>query len=380
VASPISAEPARRPRPAPAPEADYDDRDDRDRDDYDEDRPRRRKKKKQASKGLIIGLAIGGGVLLIGLAIGAYFLFFRGGLSSDELKFLPDKCVVVGSFKPAEFLDSGIWRDMKKEMGGGGMLDFEKQMEDKIGFAPKDIERVTMGGSEDDAVVIVKTRKTVKASDVQKALKQLPKFGAAEFKESKVGSYTISKTEDDEGPAFCIVNSNLVVASEKAKSLEKILKRDKKVEFSSSFQKIVDKADFSKTLAFAVDLKAAQGGGLNALNQFGGGGGGMMMNPLTMLPGGGDLEGIAGSIKASSGIDISMSGFFKDAKAAEAMKKKIDDGLDSARKAIKEAKGPAAAGAKDAADMINSIKISQSGNVVTGSLSIKKSLFGKRGW
>ena len=72
-----------------------------------------------------------------------------------------------------------------------------------------------------------------------------------EFKEeSKVGSFTMYKSKTptgDDGPAFCVVSSSLVVGSDKGKALESVLRRDKKAQFSTSFQKIIDKADFSHT-------------------------------------------------------------------------------------------------------------------------------------
>lgn len=82
-------DPDERPRRRSREEDDYDDPDERPRrrrrdEEEDDDRPRRRKKKKEAgsSKGLIIGLSLGG----VGLLVGGVVLFFvlRGGSSAPR--------------------------------------------------------------------------------------------------------------------------------------------------------------------------------------------------------------------------------------------------------------------------------------------------------
>jgi hypothetical protein len=351
------------PPPAGMPPAYADERD------YDyAPQPRRRKKSK---KGLIIGLSIGAAVLLIGGGLLLWFLLSPSGPKSDELKFLPDKPIAIVLIKPAEFFSSALWKDLGKDLPA--FMNPEKQIETKSGYAPKDIDRIMVGTDGEDVMIIVSMNKSVKAEDIQKSAKK----GMMDFKdETKVGSYTMYKTAmGDDGPAFCIPSSSLVVGSNKAKALESVLKRNKKAEISSSFQKVIDKADFSKTFAVAVDVKALakKASALQDLN--------FLMNRIG--PGGpaGELaglaeglgvfadkvEGIAGNVKVSSGVDVSGTMFCNDADTAKEFKKMADEALKAAREHAP----------KEGLELLDKVKVSQSGNTVSGSVSISKSLIDK---
>ena len=366
----LSSAPPPRPANGPASDGGFDD--------Y-EDRSAVRRKRK-SGKGLKIGLAIGAVLLLVGAGVAVYFIWFAtGSLSSDDLKFLPDKCVAVVSFKPADFVDSSLVKDNRKEMG---LSDFEEKMKQASGFVPKDIDKVVVGTDGEAMYVIAKMNKSVKADEIKSA------FGKSgdskmEFKEeSKVGSYTMYKTAaGDDGPAFCVPSSSLVVGSSKAKSLEALLKRDKKATFSSSFQTILDKADFSRTIAVAVDVKGLtkqMEGGMNMLSQLQlpGPAAGELNQGLSMLKQFGDkVDGVAGSVKIGSGVDGSGTLFCKDADTAKSFKKEADDGMEKDRKRLRDKKDQT--GAKEQLEMLDSFKVSQSGNTVSGSVSISKSLIEK---
>src|SRR5262249_2228989 len=149
---------------------------------------------------------------------------------------------MLASVQVAEFFDSGLWKDMKKDIPNADKIDSE--MKEKTGFTTKDFEKVVIGGTEEEMVIIVKMKKSVKVDEIKKAIKDSP-MGGAEFKDSSVGKYKMYKMEEggDEAPAFCLVNDKMIVGCNKAKVLESILKRDKKAEFTSTFQKVYDKAD-----------------------------------------------------------------------------------------------------------------------------------------
>jgi hypothetical protein len=362
--SPISAAP---PPPSVAPLGPDDRNLDQGPDDYD-DRPRRRKK---SNKGLILGLTIGGGVLLlVGVGLLLWWLLGSSGLSSDELKYLPDNCVAVGSFKPADFFSSGLVKDNAKEMNTAQM---ESEMKKATGFVPKDIDKVVLGTDGEGLTVIVKMNKAVKADDIKKAFAEKMDFKD----EAKVGSLTMYRTElGDDGPAFCVADSKTVIGGFPAKGLEKVLKRGKKADMSPAFQKIVDKADFGKTVAFAVDIKALakKGEGLKGLanlaREAGGGMGGevdMAIGQLGML--GNQVDGIAGSVKISSGVDVEGTLFCKDADTAKNFKKMADEGIKAAKSSPFTP--------PEAKELLDKVKVSQSGNTVSGSVSISSSFINK---
>src|SRR5262249_43903420 len=149
--------------------------------------------------------------------------------------------------------------------------------------------------------------------------------------------------EGDEGPAFCLVNPTLVVVSTRAKALEPILKRDKKAEFSSSFQTVYKKADFSKTFALAVDLKSMMkshgpndgkaghaGNWWEELTQQIAAEGGMP-DPAMLGMIGDVVEGFAASVKIGSGVDATASIVCKDSATADNFKKGAEGGVSMMR-------------------------------------------------
>ncbi len=320
-----------------------------------EDEPIRRGGKK-SKKGLIIGLSIGGLVLLVGIGLAIWFLIGGGGLSADDLKFLPSDAQIIISVRVEQGINSSVWKDLKKEIKE--MEKPEKEFEREMKMPLTDVERITMGGNmgKGQPIVIVTARKTIKAADIQSGMKENNK--EAKFTEKKVGSYTMYENDSKWGESFAVVGSKVVVIGP-AEDLKKILERNKKPEFAAGMQKALDKADFSKTIAFAVNVKELDDRAKKEMSR--------------ELPPGSNIdldsvEGVAGYLHASSDLSASFTATCKDSGTAEKLKKQADESLNDGKKQLKEIPFPMP---KEVSEIIASVKVSQSGATATVSLTVK---------
>ncbi len=274
------------------------------------------------------------------------------------MKFLPADAQIILSMKVDEMLNSSAWREVKKEMGEG---DPFKDSEREFGLAVDKIDRITMGASikegPDKGIVIVKTKKDVKIADITSTMK------GAKFKETKVGKYTMQENESEWGHSVCAVDSKTIVLGP-TKMLKTVLERDKKPEFSATMQAAMSKADFSKTVAFAINVKDAIPPG--ALDK-----GGMPPGINLDLEAIKSIEGVAGHAKFSSDVSSSITAICKDSKGAEGVKKLLEAGITLVK--------TFAGGEKDVADLLNAIKVGQSGSTVTASVTVRPSSFTKAG-
>lgn len=161
------------------------------------------------------------GVVLLGggtvLAVGGYFVFSLifgpSGPGSDDMKYIPDGVQLLASFKPDEFIESSVGKEMAKALEVKDEKNLDNQLEESLGIGGKNITQIIcarvevsskdadsddkpsgrpdmppgmprMGGPSGDRVLIVHVNKKVEpdAKDMQKKIKRsLPwnLFGAS---------------------------------------------------------------------------------------------------------------------------------------------------------------------------------------------------------
>ena len=122
---------------------------------------------------------------------------------------------------------------------------------------------------DEDPVMIVRTRKPVSANDLR-TNRKVPSYKKDfSYNEIKVGGQTIfeatyhfswaSTNQLHHGEAFAVLEDNVVLFGPTGEALRKILVRGKAAELSAELQRAVKDTDFTKTMAWAIDLKALVG-------------------------------------------------------------------------------------------------------------------------
>ena len=250
--------------------------------------------------GLGVMAALGGGLVY-------YFVFGPSGLSSDDNRYLPNDCQVVAGFRPDQFMDSSIWKDVQKEMDDDDKKnsDPDKQLKESLGIPGSKVSHIVYGAITDTAetdpkddgrvrVLIVHTKDAANPGDIKENKKNpLPwgMFGSSplhmfsspaatfqtvgerigsgptsqpestKFEEEKAGNFTLYKRKAQWGgmECFCVADSKVVVFGDKPEALKKILERDKKADLSDAMQSAMKQADFGSTIAYAINIK-----GINA--------------------------------------------------------------------------------------------------------------------
>jgi hypothetical protein len=350
AAAPEVRKPARAPAP---PDEDIGD---------DEPAPSRTRKappKKKGSKTLLFALiGLGAVTLSMCFCCGGFFglgyfgvldpfdLNYRlAGGPPPEYKYLPDKCQMIAVVNVEDILDSDAYKQIKKDSP-----ELDKMMTDdkQLGLKASDVVRITAGGSFDgdgEGVVIIKTKSAIKASDIES------KRSPVKYEQVKEGDYTIyAPAKGSFGEAFCVVDDKTLITGKK-ETLQKVLKRDKKPEFSDSLKSAMSQVRFTKSVAVAMDVKPLQS------------------KVPKGQPGGPDFSEIAGKtdgigiqIDIGSDIDINAVILCKDDKSAEDARKAID-GILTIGKNVKGLD-------KDAKDIIEGVKVTSSGSKCTISLKV----------
>jgi len=141
-----------------------------------------------------------------------------------------------------------------------------------------------------------------------------------------------------------------------AKTMETVLKRDKKPPFSANMEKAMKEADFSQTVAFVAntgELIPKQ-----ALEPVGG-------FPLDLKPLG-KLTAVCGLVKASTGVTLNVTGLCEDGKSAEDVKKLVDAFMFIGKSAVPP-------NMKSVTDLLDQIKTAHSGASVNAKVTITSS-------
>ncbi len=309
--------------------------------------PKKKAKKSKKVLLIVLGLAallVGGGCLgCAGLAFIPYFLghgfffsssLFGGSGIDQQLKYVPDNCTSIHSTRVSRIRSSALYKDIEKDINSA-RGNVKNPLYEKLGISEEDIERETNASGPDGFVIIITTNKALDAAAFAKK---------GNYKESKVGNYTLY---DDKGQMAYAVPESKVFLQGSAKTLEAVLKRDKKPELSEGLKKAMDLVDFSNCHASASDF-SAKGSGVFTLDK--------------------DMDAQGTEWDMSSGMSGKSISVFKDASTAEAKKKEMEEMVKKFREK----------------DDIGKVSVDVSGNKVVTTFSatadeIKKKIKGSKG-
>ena len=309
---------------------------------------------------IVLALLGGGGYF-------AYYWYFgaSGGISEEE-RYFPDGVQMVASVRVDEFLSSEAWKAVKKE--AKELAEVEKRFGGTEYLKLSEVERVTVAvavkGERPNYVFLVRSKKDLKADDVVADAKKSFKAIDIPLTEKKIDGQMLYLPEH--GQAFCVVSSRLILQGP-GDTLQAVLKRGKKPDFGTDFGNIYKEADFSKTLAFAVNVadlassmkKAGEKGNpLESLPLPPG----VPPLPLEMLEG---VQGVASDVKVGADVTVRATLLCKDAKTAEALRKLAEDGLKTMKEAMKE-QAP-----KDVVDVLEGVKLTVNGKNLASTVTIK---------
>ena len=208
-----------------------------------------------ANRKILIGIAVSVTLLIAGGLIW-WFMFSGPGLT-DELTYLPDNFEYIASIKISSVVSSDGFKAVRKELEAA-IPDFKgswEKLEKGIGVDAADIQRVTVAGvfprprirsdrEEPDYLFVLKTRTSVKASDLFKEMEL--------DQESKVGSFTIYESPRRHPMAMCLPDGHTILLGN-AETLRSVLKRGKKAEVSPGMQAAMKRVDFAEAAVLAVN-------------------------------------------------------------------------------------------------------------------------------
>lgn len=331
------------------------------------------------SKNLMLAGAGVAAVVLVGLAA---MMFLRsGGAAGDDMRYLPNKCAVIGSVKMSEVVQSQAYKDLMAEAGKltGGKGSPTEEMEQGTGVAVSDITRMTFGASDNnkDSSFVLTTSKAVTAADLAGKMKKKTfkisdkgefkqEEQARKFKEVKVGNFTMHQEEEEAGPfgappspsAFCVVDKNTIVYS-KADTLKGILERDKKTDLSDGMKAALAEANQSRPIFVAVNLKGMVEGapkGRSPLNEFG---------PVAGQAA--KVNVVAVDAALAKDAKLNVVAVCQDNATADEIRKAVEGGLVMAKTMIPNMP-------KELTSAIDSVKVAASGNKVTGTGSVEPAM------
>jgi hypothetical protein len=194
---------------------------------------------------------------------------------------------------------------------------------------------IPKGGSGNNEVVVLRTTKAIKATDIVAA-----KQGSS-FKEEKVNGNTVYHS-DRGSMSFCVAESKVVIYGQLDR-VKEVLERNKKPRFTTGLETALKQADFSDTIAFAADVREV--------------GQGFALGPMTRE----NTEGVAGSIQIKSDVRARVIALCKDSQSAADIKKWLDGELENFKKI--------APGVLQ--KILDDVSISTSGSKVQGKLQFK---------
>jgi hypothetical protein len=300
-------------------------------------------------KSIIAFVAVIGACCLVGGGFAAYMLMGGRGVGND-LSYLPDDADVVMSMDVHGLMGSGAAAKLK-----AAAPQLFQQMDreiEKTGskFKPDDIGRVTIGvnvAGQHFAGVIHFNRPMLDGD--------LNKPGQTSVKK-KAGSYEIV-IEDDGKTAHCQLDSyTFAIGSEAA--MTAVLQRGGSATLAPDLAAAMKEVDFGHGFAVAVSSAAWRNGPA-----------GQMAGGMTMMPGGPDgVRGAALHADVDNDIRLQAALLCKDATVADQLKKMADGGLAVAK--ANTSLPPASA------KIMNSVSVSNSGNIVSASMAIDSETIG----
>jgi len=190
------------------------------RDEDDEPAPRRKAKKKKSP--LVLILAIGLPLvflLLVGAGIGAYFMFFSGGASSDMLAWAPsDSTTVRGARLSSLPAGSPLRRNFQ---GGFGRVE-------SIGISMDNIDEGLIANGSSGDVIVVRLKTATDPAALMRSANATEQ--TVDGKKFYVGS-----------GAFHLPNSKLLVWCPTDTAMKNLLKKDAKVTIDDDLKRFVGK-------------------------------------------------------------------------------------------------------------------------------------------
>jgi hypothetical protein len=279
--------------------------------------------------------------------VAAYFLWFRG--AGDALTYAPDSCVMVANVRWDDLRNSAAWKSMERENP-----DIQKSLNqpEVNGIVQKDVVQFVfmVGGTvgNDSKVGYVKTKQTVTVDDLKASA---PK--GSTLKESTVGSYKLYEGTTD---GFCLLDSRTFLVGDN-KTLRAVLTRNKKPTFTPEMDRAMADMNWSKVFSAAGTVKNWPGMS-----------GGPAAPPGPPAMGGmpnyfENVEAVTLNVDVTADIAAHLVVQCKDPKSAEDLRKLADGGITSLK---------AMPGAdSDTKDLLNAIKLANTGNKVTGDLTIR---------
>jgi len=285
----------------------------------------------------------------------------------DDFKYFPPECDLLVVVHMDKAVASDPVRRVTKDIpdAAKGLEEMKKD----IGVGLADIERLSMGvrAREDNALMVVRTNKAVKAADILATFRQkrFPSDKEHAYKEVKVGERTLYEADQPDLPSFCLIGDRTLLVAE-VKVLKPALERGGKGEVPAGLRKGLAQVDQQATLYFVADLKhvvAEDPKALPGANDLPGG-----FNARTSLA---DTETLTGSLTLGETITGRMAALCKDEKAATALKADVDKGLAGLAGELKELADKNTRIPKDLVVLPGLVKTSAGGNAVRGEWSLK---------
>jgi hypothetical protein len=175
--------------------------------------------------------------------------YFRSTSLGSEQKYFPDRTQLVLSIQVDKALNSDLIKNVRTDRKDEPFDD--KTTENRFGIPLSQIERITVAGSTADAkemVWIFRTRKSIKAGDIKSNL------GRSNYDDTNMNGFIIYQANDESQYSFCVVEDKVVLFAPMS-TLQAILKRGKKPVLPETMMTALAKADFSRTVAFAINFK-----------------------------------------------------------------------------------------------------------------------------
>jgi hypothetical protein len=217
----------------------------------------RRKATTKPRRGLWIAIAVV--VLLLGGGAAAfYWLFSPAGQLGESARYLPNNTRFLALIRVDQLVAAGTWAEIENRLPG--LKKSMDELEKNTGLARGDIEQImigwTLAGTEtDEQLTIIRTKRDISAAEIREREEYAP------FKEAPAGKYTLYEgpvigAVHRSAPAFSVPESRVLILGG-VDMLRTVLERDKKPGFVGDMQDRIADTDFSKPLAFALNLKGA---------------------------------------------------------------------------------------------------------------------------
>jgi hypothetical protein len=243
-------------------------------------------RRKPSGKGRSVWIVIAVVALLAaGAAAGVYWFLSPAGQLGDSARYLPNQTRFLALIRVDQLSASGTWPEIENRLPG--LKKTMDELEKTTGLARGDIDQImigwTLAGTEtDEQLVIIRTKRDISAAGIREHEEYAP------FKEVQAGKYALYEGPvigaiHRSAPAFSVPESRVLVLGG-ADVLRSVLERGKKPSFVGDMEDRIADVDFSKPVAFALNLKGASFKGILT---------GFKMDA-------GSLEGVAGQVDPGS--------------------------------------------------------------------------------